>query len=157
MIVLPVIVIQVQVIVTVLLDGEIAIAMDSNNIDKDSNSGLKEHYAIRHGIKKRVIIFIEILFLLYIIIIVFFVDSKKKDSNVGTFEFSADSKKKDNNTGNPLWLSSDAEYWPEPNVKFVQIAAIHSELIALSAGGQLYQWKWEDTEPYKTIDVCIEI
>lgn len=83
----------------------------------------------------------------------FFVDSKKKDSNVGPFEFSADSKKKDNNTGNPLWLSNDAEYWPEPNVKFIQIAAIHSELIALSAGGQLYQWKWEDADPYKTLDV----
>lgn len=52
-----------------------------------------------------------------------------------------------------MWLSNDAEYWPEPNVKFIQIAAIHSELIALSAGGQLYQWKWEDADPYKTIDV----
>lgn len=52
-----------------------------------------------------------------------------------------------------MWLSNDAEYWPEPNVKFIQIAAIHSELIALSAGGQLYQWKWEDAEPYKTLDV----
>jgi len=52
-----------------------------------------------------------------------------------------------------LWLSNDAEYWPEPNVKFIQIAAIHSELIALSAGGQLYQWKWEDADPYKTLDV----
>ncbi|VVC25628.1 Hypothetical protein CINCED_3A013222 [Cinara cedri] len=79
-------------------------------------------------------------------------DSKKKDSNVGTFEFSAESKKKDNNTGNPLWLSTDAEYWPEPNVKFIQIAAIHSELIALSAGGQLYQWKWDDADPYKTLE-----
>ncbi|XP_001947833.2 E3 ubiquitin-protein ligase UBR5 isoform X3 [Acyrthosiphon pisum] len=79
-------------------------------------------------------------------------DSKKKDSNVGPYEFSADSKKKDSNTGNPLWLSNDAEYWPEPNVKFIQIAAIHSELIALSAGGQLYQWKWEDADPYKTLD-----
>ncbi|XP_022162661.1 E3 ubiquitin-protein ligase UBR5 isoform X3 [Myzus persicae] len=79
-------------------------------------------------------------------------DSKKKDSNAGSYEFSADSKKKDNNTGNPLWLSNDAEYWPEPNVKFIQIAAIHSELIALSTGGQLYQWKWEDADPYKTLD-----
>lgn len=52
-----------------------------------------------------------------------------------------------------MWLSNDAEYWPEPNVKFIQIAAIHSELIALSAGGQLYQWKWEDADPYKTLDV----
>jgi len=51
-------------------------------------------------------------------------------------------------------LSNDAEYWPEPNVKFIQIAAIHSELIALSSGGQLYQWKWEDADPYKTLDVC---
>lgn len=38
-------------------------------------------------------------------------------------------------------------------MKFIQIAAIHSELIALSAGGQLYQWKWEDADPYKTLDV----
>ncbi|XP_050433400.1 E3 ubiquitin-protein ligase UBR5 isoform X2 [Adelges cooleyi] len=79
-------------------------------------------------------------------------DSKKKESNVGAFEFSADSKKKDNNIGNPLWLSDEIEYWPEPFVKFVQIAAIHSELIALSASGQLYQWKWDDADPYKTLD-----
>lgn len=55
-----------------------------------------------------------------------------------------------------MWLSNDAEYWPEPNVKFVQIAAIHSELIALSADGQLYQWKWDDSDPYKTLDVCLK-
>lgn len=54
-------------------------------------------------------------------------------------------------------MSNDAEYWPEPNVKFIQIAAIHSELIALSSEGQLFQWKWEDADPYKTLDVGIDM
>ncbi|XP_050538326.1 E3 ubiquitin-protein ligase UBR5 isoform X3 [Daktulosphaira vitifoliae] len=79
-------------------------------------------------------------------------ESKKKESSVGTFEYSADLKKKENSTGNPLWLSDEIEYWPDSNVKFLQIAAIHSELIALSFGGQLYQWKWDDADPYKSLD-----
>mgnify|MGYP002715735813 CR=1 FL=1 len=32
------------------------------------------------------------------------------------------------------------------------IAALHSELIAVSSTGQLYQWKWSDPEPYRHPD-----
>lgn len=46
-------------------------------------------------------------------------------------------------------MSDDVEFWPEPAPKFINIAALHSELVALSSSGQLYQWKWNETEPYK--------
>jgi hypothetical protein len=55
MIVPLVIVTRDLLIVTVLRDGGIVIAMDNNNIDKDS-SGLKELYVIQPGIKIQVII-----------------------------------------------------------------------------------------------------
>lgn len=61
----------------------------------------------------------------------------------------SDSKKKDFVTASPLWMSDDVEFWPEPAPKFTNIAALHSELVALSSSGQLYQWKWNETEPYK--------
>ncbi|KAG8316437.1 E3 ubiquitin-protein ligase ubr5 [Homalodisca vitripennis] len=60
-----------------------------------------------------------------------------------------DNKKKDFAAASPLWMSDDVEFWPEPAPKFVNIASLHSELIALSSSGQLYQWKWNETEPYK--------
>lgn len=61
-----------------------------------------------------------------------------------------DHKKKDNAC--PLWISDDLEFWPEPAPKFVQIATLYSELIALSTNGQLYQWKWNEHEPYRHPD-----
>ncbi|CAA9999619.1 unnamed protein product [Nesidiocoris tenuis] len=68
-----------------------------------------------------------------------------------------DSKKKDIIGGNPLWMSDDVEFWPEKDasgnsLRFVSIAALHSELIAVTASGQLHQWKWSDTEPYRHPD-----
>ncbi|KAG5892960.1 hypothetical protein JTB14_015007 [Gonioctena quinquepunctata] len=63
------------------------------------------------------------------------------------YEKDADHKKKDNAC--PLWISDDLEFWPEPAPKFIQIATLYSELIALSTNGQLYQWKWNDHEPYR--------
>ncbi|KAJ8980294.1 hypothetical protein NQ317_005214 [Molorchus minor] len=60
------------------------------------------------------------------------------------------SQKKDNAC--PLWISDDMEFWPEPAPKFIQIATLYTELIALSANGQLYQWKWNDHEPYRHPD-----
>ncbi|KAJ8966246.1 hypothetical protein NQ314_003661 [Rhamnusium bicolor] len=66
---------------------------------------------------------------------------------MASFIFGNDHKKKDNAC--PLWISDDLEFWPEPAPKFVQIATLYSELIALSANGQLYQWKWNDHEPYR--------
>lgn len=43
------------------------------------------------------------------------------------------------------------ELWPERDspVRFTQIAALHSEFIAVSTKGELHQWRWCDTEPYK--------
>ena len=32
--------------------------------------------------------------------------------------------------------------------KFVQIASLHSELVAISSEGKLYQWRWKDITPY---------
>lgn len=46
-------------------------------------------------------------------------------------------------------MSDDVEFWPDPHVKFVYIAQMYSELIALSSTGQLYQWKWNESEPFK--------
>ncbi|XP_060518971.1 E3 ubiquitin-protein ligase UBR5 isoform X3 [Cylas formicarius] len=63
------------------------------------------------------------------------------------YDKDSDHKKKDNAC--PLWISDDLEFWPEPAPKFCQIATLYSELIALSSNGQLYQWKWNDHEPYK--------
>lgn len=61
--------------------------------------------------------------------------------------FPLDHKKKDNAC--PLWISDDLEFWPEPAPKFTQMATLYSELIALSTTGQIYQWKWNEHEPYK--------
>ncbi|CAG9865425.1 unnamed protein product [Phyllotreta striolata] len=63
------------------------------------------------------------------------------------FDKDSDHKKKDNAC--PLWISDDLEFWPEPFLKFTQMATLYSELIAVSSTGQLYQWKWNEHEPYK--------
>jgi hypothetical protein len=34
---------------------------------------------------------------------------------------------------------------------------MHSELIAVAANGQVYQWKWIDIEPYKHPDVSFDL
>jgi E3 ubiquitin-protein ligase EDD1 len=59
------------------------------------------------------------------------------------------------NYNSPIWLSDEIEYWPDigKNVKFVAIAAMHSELIALASNGQIHQWKWIDIEPYRNPEV----
>lgn len=49
---------------------------------------------------------------------------------------------------NPLYVSEQLENWPGDR-KFTHIAAIHSELIAVSTTGQLFQWKWSESEPYR--------
>lgn len=58
---------------------------------------------------------------------------------------------------NPIWLSDEIEYWPETpkNTKFVAIASLHSELVAVSANGTLYQWKWIEVEPYRNLEVSL--
>ena len=54
----------------------------------------------------------------------------------------------------PLWLGDELEFWPEKSggkdpVRFVKIAALHSELVAVSASGHLYQWRWCDMTPFR--------
>lgn len=68
-----------------------------------------------------------------------------------------DNKKKELASQSPLWISEDLEWWHDrsndPVPRFVQIASLYSELIAVSTSGQLYQWKWTESEPYKNADV----
>ena len=70
-----------------------------------------------------------------------------------SWEKDPDNKKKELASQSPLWISEELEWWHERSgestPKFVQIAALYSELIAVSSTGQLYQWKWADSEPYK--------
>ncbi|XP_022088728.1 E3 ubiquitin-protein ligase UBR5-like isoform X2 [Acanthaster planci] len=52
----------------------------------------------------------------------------------------------------PLSVSDDLEWWPEKGgdgCRFTHIAAMYSELLAVGVNGQLYQWKWNDPEPYR--------
>lgn len=63
--------------------------------------------------------------------------------------FSETKKKEILSQQTPLWMSDDVEFWPEPHVKFIHIAQMYSELVALSSTGQLYQWKWNEQEPFK--------
>ena len=46
----------------------------------------------------------------------------------------------------PLWLGDELEWWPG-QVRFTSIAALHSELLAISTSGYLYQWCWTDLSP----------
>lgn len=53
---------------------------------------------------------------------------------------------------NPIHLSDTVELWPNQNdKKFVQIACMHSELIAITNNGQIHQWKWSESLPYEGI------
>ncbi|KAK7870183.1 hypothetical protein R5R35_012737 [Gryllus longicercus] len=67
-----------------------------------------------------------------------------------------ENKKKDFAAQSPLWMSDELEFWPErgsePLPQFTLIAALHSELVAVTASGQLYQWKWNEAEPYKHLE-----
>ncbi|XP_014208162.1 E3 ubiquitin-protein ligase UBR5 isoform X2 [Copidosoma floridanum] len=66
-----------------------------------------------------------------------------------------DIKKKELASQSPLWISEDLEWWNDrgdATPRFTQIAALYSELIAISSTGQLYQWRWSDSEPYKHPD-----
>jgi hypothetical protein len=54
-------------------------------------------------------------------------------------------------------MSDELEFWPErgePLPQFALLAALYSELIAVTVSGQLYQWKWNEAEPYRHSEVC---
>lgn len=56
----------------------------------------------------------------------------------------------------PLWVSEELEYW-DNNIRFIYIAATHSELVAISSHGQLHQWRWADAHPYQRNDVSCTV
>jgi len=77
-----------------------------------------------------------------------------------SYDRDQESKKKEYAQQSPLWISDELEFWPdrnpgEPLPKFVNIVGLHSELIALSSTGQIYQWRWLDPEPYRHPEVKI--
>uniref|UniRef100_A0A7N8XQ82 HECT-type E3 ubiquitin transferase n=1 Tax=Mastacembelus armatus TaxID=205130 RepID=A0A7N8XQ82_9TELE len=50
----------------------------------------------------------------------------------------------------PVSLGEELQWWPDKDgVKFVSIGAMFSELVAVSSKGELYQWKWNEPEPYR--------
>lgn len=62
-------------------------------------------------------------------------------------------KKKDSLLPDAIDVADSLQYWPEkqgnqPPPRFTHIAALHSELVAVSTTGQLYQWRWADKDPY---------
>ncbi|KAM7362066.1 E3 ubiquitin-protein ligase hyd isoform 4-T4 [Cochliomyia hominivorax] len=64
-----------------------------------------------------------------------------------------DAKKKDpSSMSSPIWISEELQPWPDKNntLKFKKIAAIYSEFIGISENGELHQWRWTDSEPYKS-------
>uniref|UniRef100_W8BVH1 HECT-type E3 ubiquitin transferase n=1 Tax=Ceratitis capitata TaxID=7213 RepID=W8BVH1_CERCA len=64
---------------------------------------------------------------------------------------NGDLKKKDTPSSSPIWISEELQPWADQNsIKFKKIGALYSELIALSENGELHQWKWSESEPYKS-------
>lgn len=55
-------------------------------------------------------------------------------------------------SASPLWLSDELEYLPCEQVKFVLIAALHSELVVVCAEGRLYQWKWSEPDVFRSVE-----
>ncbi|KAI1289573.1 E3 ubiquitin-protein ligase UBR5 [Halotydeus destructor] len=49
----------------------------------------------------------------------------------------------------PIYISDHLEYWPAPDRKFCQMAALYSELAAVDSRGVLFQWKWNEADPYR--------
>ncbi|XP_074597147.1 E3 ubiquitin-protein ligase hyd isoform X2 [Brevipalpus obovatus] len=77
--------------------------------------------------------------------------NKASSNNVINESGSTSRKRNDNNPPlNPFFLSDTLEFWPAPESrKFIQIICLHSELVAISNTGQLFQWKWSEVEPFR--------
>ncbi|KAJ8394592.1 hypothetical protein AAFF_G00043950 [Aldrovandia affinis] len=53
-------------------------------------------------------------------------------------------------TQSPVCLGEELQWWADKDgTKFVSIGALYSELVAVSSKGELYQWKWNEPEPYR--------
>lgn len=58
--------------------------------------------------------------------------------------------KKNTPVQSPVSLGEDLQWWPDKDgTKFTCIGALYSELVAVSSKGELYQWKWTESEPYR--------
>ncbi|KAF4798084.1 hypothetical protein TURU_067051 [Turdus rufiventris] len=58
--------------------------------------------------------------------------------------------KKNTPVQSPVSLGEDLQWWPDKDgTKFISIGALYSELVAVSCKGELYQWKWSESEPYR--------
>lgn len=64
---------------------------------------------------------------------------------------SSHTKKTSSIDSNPIYISDTLELWPTNDKKFVQIACLFTELIAVSSNGQLHQWRWCDPHPFEGI------
>uniref|UniRef100_A0A672NC37 E3 ubiquitin-protein ligase UBR5 n=1 Tax=Sinocyclocheilus grahami TaxID=75366 RepID=A0A672NC37_SINGR len=51
----------------------------------------------------------------------------------------------------PVTLGEELQWWPDKDyvTKFVSVGALYSEMVAVSTKGELYQWKWNEPEPYR--------
>ncbi|KAH3897177.1 hypothetical protein DPMN_021362, partial [Dreissena polymorpha] len=67
--------------------------------------------------------------------------------------FTADiTKKLANPSVSPISLGEEPQFWVEKDghcPRFSHIAAMHTELVAIGTGGQLFSWRWQDYEPFK--------
>ncbi|CAL4094503.1 unnamed protein product, partial [Meganyctiphanes norvegica] len=70
---------------------------------------------------------------------------------------SESGKKKDSLLPDAIDVADNLQFWPEkpgsPAPRFTHIAALHSELVAVSTTGQLYQWRWADNNGYSHSDI----
>ncbi|KAF7232604.1 hypothetical protein EG68_10138 [Paragonimus skrjabini miyazakii] len=58
-----------------------------------------------------------------------------------------------NSTRHAVQLGDVLEFWPSPDnrefdLRFSDIAALHSELVGLSTHGELHQWRWSNSRPF---------
>ena len=69
--------------------------------------------------------------------------------DTGSSSTTAASRKRDSCQLNPLFVSEQLEWWSTEARKFVGIMGLYSELVAVSVTGQLHQWRWSDSEPFR--------
>lgn len=76
------------------------------------------------------------------------------DSNEKQFQNNTNSNTSKHITTNnqEFQLDETIQFWPTQTYfvqpVFVKIASLHSELIAISKDGKLYQWKWKSNQPF---------
>ncbi|XP_065062827.1 E3 ubiquitin-protein ligase UBR5-like isoform X1 [Rhopilema esculentum] len=84
----------------------------------------------------------------------YYMDLLSIESNGGkTGKNKTSLKTKVTNASEAVHVVNDLEFWTSTEdedgspLKFSQIAALHSELIAVSMDGRLHQWKWSEAAP----------